>query len=173
MVSFQHLPKNPLDCSGSFMGLKKRTVTLPETKNGEKRIVPLSTEAVRILSGLTRKIGGKVWEMFSPQGISVAFRRAVDRARKAYEKECAEKGEKPDPAFLVDLTFHDLRHEATSRFFELGLDATKVKNIIGHKTYSMLARYTHLKAEDIALEIDRLEKERNKKAAENQVEKLK
>ena len=32
--------------------------------------------------------------------------------------------------------------------------------------------YTHLKAEDIALEIDRLEKEREKKAVENQVEKL-
>ncbi len=97
----------------------------------------------------------------------------MSRARAAYEKECQEKGSKPDPAFLVDLTFHDLRHEATSRFFELGLDATKVKNITGHKTYSMLARYTHLKAEDIALEIDRLEKEKDKKAVENQVEKLK
>jgi len=37
----------------------------------------------------------------------------------------------------------------------------------------MLARYTHLKAEDIALEIDRLGKEKDKKALENQLEKLK
>jgi len=55
----------------------------------------------------------------------------------------------------------------------LGLDATKVKNITGHKTYSMLSRYTHLKAEDIALEINKLEKKKDKKAVENQVEKLK
>jgi len=55
----------------------------------------------------------------------------------------------------------------------LGLDATKVKEITGHKTYSMLARYTHLKAEDIALEIDRLEKERDRKADGLQAERLK
>ena len=79
----------------------------------------------------------------------------------------------PGQAGIAGLHFHDLRHESTSRFFELGLDATKVKKITGHKTYSMLARYTHLKAEDIALEIDRLEKEREKKEVKNQVEKLK
>ena len=68
---------------------------------------------------------------------------------------------------------NNIRHEATSRLFELGLDATKVKNITGHKTYSMLARYTNLKAEDIAVEIERLEKERDRKTVENQVEKMK
>ena len=155
-----------------LVDLKKRTVTLPETKNGEKRIVPLPIEAVRILSGLPRRIDGKVWGITS-HAVAVAWRRAVSRARDVYEKEYEKKGERPESAFLTDLTFHDLRHEATSRFFELGLDATKVKEITGHKTYSMLARYTHLKAEDIALEIDSLEKERDRKAVENQVEKMK
>jgi hypothetical protein len=40
----------------------------------------------------------------------------------------------------------------------LELSAEKVKEITGHKTYQMLARYTHLKAEDIAEELDRLKK---------------
>ena len=155
-----------------LVDLKKRTVTLLNTKNGEKRIVPLPIEAVRILSGLPRRIDGNVWGITS-HAVAVAWRRAVSRARAVYEKECEEKGEKPDPAFLTDITFHDLRHEATSRFFELGLRAEKVKEITGHKTYSMLARYTHLKAEDIAMEIDSLEKERDRKAVENQVKKLK
>ena len=132
-----------------LVGLKKRTVTLPETKNGEKRIVPLSTEAVRILSGLSRRIDGDVWGM-EPDSITQAFIRAIFRARKTYEKECEEKGVKPDPAFLVDLTFHDLRHEATSRFFEKGLNPMQVAAITGHKTLQMLKRYTHLKAEDLA-----------------------
>ena len=132
-----------------MVDLKKRTVTLLETKNGEKRIVPLSTEAVRILSGLLRRIDGKVWGM-EPDSITQAFVRAVSRARKAYEKECEEKNEKPDPAYLVDLTFHDLRHEATSRFFEKGLNPMQVAAITGHKTLQMLKRYTHLKAEDLA-----------------------
>ncbi len=129
--------------------IKKRTVTLPETKNGEKRIVPLSTEAVRILSGLARRLDGKVWGM-KPDSITQAFLRVFDRARKGYEKECEEKGVTPDPAFLVDLTFHDLRHEATSRFFEKGLNPMQVAAITGHKTLQMLKRYTHLKAEDLA-----------------------
>ena len=129
--------------------LKKRTVTLPVTKNGDKRTVPLSTEAVRILAGLARRIDGSVWGM-KQDSITQAFLRAVARARKAYEKECEEKGIKPDPAYLVDLTFHDLRHEATSRFFEKGLNPMQVAAITGHKTLQMLKRYTHLKAEDLA-----------------------
>ncbi len=131
------------------MDLKKRTVTLPETKNGEKRVVPLSTEAVRILSDLPRRIDGKVWGVTN-HAVSVAWRRAVSRARKAYEKECEEKEIKPDPACLMNLTFHDLRHEATSRFFEKGLNPMQVAAITGHKTLQMLKRYTHLKAEDLA-----------------------
>ena len=134
-----------------IVDLKKRTVTLPDTKNGEKRAVPLSPEAVRILSGLVRRIDAHVWEFESRgMGIIQAFRRAVSRAQAAYEKECEEKRSKPDPAFLVDLTFHDLRHEATSRFFEKGLNPMQVAAITGHKTLQMLKRYTHLKAEDLA-----------------------
>ena len=133
-----------------MVDLKKRTVTLLVTKSGEKRIVPLSSEAVRILSGLVRRIDGKVWGIAS-HSVAVAYRRAVARARSAYEKEYEEKREKPDPSFLVNLTFHDLRHEATSRFFEKGLNPMQVAAITGHKTLQMLKRYTHLKAEDLAL----------------------
>jgi len=132
-----------------IVDLKKRTVSLLVTKNGEKRIVPLSSEAVRILSALTRRIDGKVWAVTS-HAVAVAFRRAVSRARSIYEKECEEKKEKPDPAFLVNLHFHDLRHEATSRFFEKGFNPMEVSAITGHKTLQMLKRYTHLKAEDLA-----------------------
>ena len=137
--------------SWDLVDIKKRTVTLlaGETKNGEKRIVPLSTEAIRILSSLPRRLDGKVWGVTN-HAVSVAWRRAVSRARKIYEKECQEKGIKPDPSYLVDLTFHDLRHEATSRFFEKGLNPMQVAAITGHKTLQMLKRYTHLKAEDLA-----------------------
>ena len=138
----------------NLVDLKKRTVTLPETKNGEKRIVPLSPEAVRILEGIPRRLDGDVWGM-EPDSITQAFLRAVTRARGAYEKEFeenhkGEKGAKPDPAFLVNLTFHDLRHEATSRLFEKGFNPMEVATITGHKTLEMLKRYTHLKAENLA-----------------------
>ena len=131
------------------LDLKKKTVTLPETKNGEKRIVPLSSEAVRILSDLPRRIDGKIWGV-EEQSITRAFERSLSRARAIYEKECKENGEKADSAFLNDLTFHALRHEATSRFFEKGFNVMEVAAITGHKTLQMLKRYTHLKAEKLA-----------------------
>ena len=59
--------------------------------------------------------------------------------------------ETPSPDFLMDLRFHDLRHEATSRLFERGVfDSMEVAAITGHKTLQMLKRYTHLRAEDLA-----------------------
>ncbi len=54
-----------------------------------------------------------------------------------------------DP-FLVDLRFHDLRHEATSRLFEKGLGVTEVASMTGHKSLSMLMRYTHTDAARLA-----------------------
>ncbi len=53
-------------------------------------------------------------------------------------------------AGIEDLRFHDLRHEATTRLFEQGLNIMEVASITGHKDLRMLRRYTHLKAEDLA-----------------------
>ena len=57
-------------------------------------------------------------------------------------------------AEITDLHFHDLRHEAISRFFEKGLSVPEVALISGHRDYRMLFRYTHLRAEDIVAKLD-------------------
>jgi len=116
-----------------MVDLKKRTVTLPETKNGQKRIVPLSSIAVTILNErlTTRRIDGKVWDI------------GLDAISQDFAKACQK-------ADISGLHFHDLRHEATSRLFEKGFNPMEVSAITGHKTLQMLKRYTHLKAEDLA-----------------------
>ncbi len=50
---------------------------------------------------------------------------------------------------IEDLRFHDLRHEAASRFFEMGLNIAGVAQITG-QSFTTLQRYTHLRAENIA-----------------------
>ncbi len=56
---------------------------------------------------------------------------------------------------IENLHFHDLRHEAISRFFELGtLDMMEVAAISGHKSLSMLKRYTHLKAQKLVRKLE-------------------
>ena len=139
--------------------LSKRTVVLSDTKNGERRVVPLSKEAVRILGSLEKgKPEERVW-MMEADSVTQAFGRAVDRARADYEKECLHSQRDPDPTFLVNIRFHDLRHEATSRLFERGMGTMMVAAITGHKTLQMLKRYTHLRPETIVNELDRTEGE--------------
>lgn len=48
---------------------------------------------------------------------------------------------------IVDLHFHDLRHEGTSRLFEAGFQIPQVALVTGHKDWKMLRRYTHLRPE--------------------------
>jgi integrase len=59
---------------------------------------------------------------------------------------------------LSDLRLHDLRHEAISRFFELGLSTPEVAMISGHREPRMLSRYTHLQPELVALKLRELGK---------------
>jgi integrase len=56
-------------------------------------------------------------------------------------------------ARLENLRFHDLRHEAISRFFEKGLNVPEVALISGHRDPRMLFRYTHPRAEDVAAKL--------------------
>lgn len=46
---------------------------------------------------------------------------------------------------IEDLTFHDLRHEATSRLFERGYSIQEVAQFTLHESWATLKRYTHLK----------------------------
>lgn len=90
-------------------------------ENGEKRFVPLSPEADLILSASLAvsmaRFGEWNW-IPSHKPFSGVFLAS----REDYEKEWEEKKVKADPSYLVDLTFHDFRYEATSRIFEKGLN---------------------------------------------------
>ncbi|MHB8389914.1 MAG: site-specific integrase [Acidobacteriaceae bacterium] len=112
-----------LDC-------KARVLRIPETKTGTPRRIPLSSAALAVLETLPRQMDGRVWSL-RPASMSQAF-----------ERVCTSAG-------ITGLTFHDLRHEATSRFFEKGLNPMEAAAITGHKTLQMLKRYTHLRAEDM------------------------
>lgn len=112
------------------------TAALHDTKNGEQRIVPLDATACAILAGMLRPLkGGRVFSI-EQQALRVIWERACKRAN------------------IEGLRFHDLRHEATSRFFELGLDRIEAASITGHKTLQVLKDYTHLRAEQLAKKLN-------------------
>ena len=127
---------------GEILGLRwehvdldRRIAFLPLTKNGSSREVPLSTKAVQVLTAQRQRNDAQSPFPVTPNGFRLAWERLRCRAG------------------LSDLHFHDLRHEAISRFFELGLNIPEVAVISGHKDPRMLFRYTHLTASDL---VDRL-----------------
>jgi integrase len=88
---------------GERLDRKARVLLIPETKTGTPRRIPLSTAALTVLDGLPRRLDGHVFGVHSAS-ISRAFAEACNTAG------------------IKGLTFHGLRHEATSRLFEAGVD---------------------------------------------------
>ena len=120
----------------SNLNLESRTIYLPDTKNGSSRTVPLSTRALNAIQTQPRSIDGRLFSA-KPGSIRSAFLMALSKAQATQPES---------KIFLRELRFHDLRHEAVSRLFEKGLNPIEVGMVSGHKTLSMLQRYTHLRS---------------------------
>lgn len=116
------------------VNLKTRTLHIPLTKNGHPRTIPLSYRAITILERLVASKQHDNQQVFQVtyHSAKMAWRRIQKRAN------------------LKDFHFHDLRHEAISRFFEHGLSIPEVAMISGHRDPRMLFRYTHPKPELVA-----------------------
>jgi len=112
------------------LDLERCVALIPDTKTGQPRTIPLSPEAMRVLATKERK-GERVFNL-SPMAL-----------RRAWERLCAR-------ADVEDLRVHDLRHEALSRFSELGLNTPELATISGHKDVRMLLRYTHVQPARLA-----------------------
>jgi integrase len=113
--------------------LKERYVRLEETKNGDTRDVPLSRRAGELLDLLPR-------DSATVFGVSDALRDALWRKARAR-------------AEIVGLTFHDLRHEATTRLARK-LDVLDLSRMTGHRDLKSLRRYYNPSATEIAGRLD-------------------
>ena len=98
-------------------------MTILESKNGYSRTIPLTPKAYALLHDLDR-VCDQVFPLTSN-----ALKMAWGRILKI--------------ADIQDLHFHDLRHEAVSRFFDMGLTVPEVASISGHRDVRMLLRYAH------------------------------
>jgi integrase len=106
-------------------------ITLPDTKNGTVRKVPLSTRALAVLSEMPHRLDGKVFG-YTEHGCTQMFVKYCQRLN------------------IKDLRFHDLRHHALTRMAENGLSEMELKAISGHKCSQMLSRYVNLNVNNLA-----------------------
>ena len=122
-----------LALSKECVNLNARIAHLTDTKNGESRNVPLTTKACEILlSQMTHHHSDRIFPQWS----------SGDGFRSTFNRVCQRAG-------IINLRFHDFRHEAASRFFEIGLNQFQVAAITGHKSLQSLQRYTHIRAESL------------------------
>ena len=110
--------------------LERCFVTLPETKNGTRRDVPLSQKAIDLLEKLLPKKSGNVIGCNQASAATI-FRGAVKMAG------------------IKNFTFHDLRHTAITHLARK-LDVLDLARMVGHRDIRSLQIYYNATASDIA-----------------------
>nr|WP_314899282.1 site-specific integrase [uncultured Deefgea sp.] len=117
--------------AGEIVGLRwhqvdfeTEVIRLGITKNGCKRVVPLTKEAEEVLWSLPEptSLNERINSFHDSRGLSRAFRLACAKAK------------------ISGLRFHDLRHEAASRLAPK-IEAPTLAKIMGWKTLQMAMRY--------------------------------
>lgn len=123
---------------------KEKYIQLDDTKSGDPRQVPLSPRAIKILDGMVRPIKServfKVTQDALIRGFNLACKMAIEDKK---DNKNIKFG------FMVNLKFHDLRHEAASRWASR-LESHELCKMFGWKTMQMALRYYHPTALSIA-----------------------
>jgi len=116
----------------------RKIITLHETKNGERRALPLVSEAFTLLHARAKVRNIQDDRVFPPttkDGKVRSLREAWERALELAE--------------IDNFHWHDLRHTAASYLVMSGVSLVEVAKILGHRTLAMVARYAHLSDDHI------------------------
>jgi integrase len=122
-----------------------KRLMLPQTKNGDGRIVYLNQLAAEVIKGQWSHNVKSTDRVFpfaddcTPDNISKGFAAVCHRLR------------------VEDFHFHDLRHTAASWLRMQGADIHTVATVLGHRDLRMAARYQHLSSEFLGAAVGRLD----------------
>lgn len=136
---------------GELLGLRWRDVdfkagvlTIPRSKNGETRHVPMTSTVRTILSRRTRPLNSSSLVFPNSEG-HLDLRWATKTVPKALRA-----------AKVLGFRFHDLRHTFASRLAMEGVELMAIRELMGHKSMVMTLRYSHLSPEHRRAAIERL-----------------
>lgn len=126
------------------LDLHRDVITLHETKNGERRVLPVTGYALKLLNdhASVRRIDSS---LIFPSDDPL---RPVD-IRAAWEKALKE-------ADIHDYKWHDNRHSAASYLAMNGASLAEIAEVLGHKTLQMVKRYAHLSDAHTAKVVERM-----------------
>jgi len=116
------------------VNLTSRVLTIPRSKHGGARHVPLNDTTMAILRALPSRFHGR-WVFPSTTGKTPL--NATNFRQRTFNP--AVRG-----ARIEDFRWHDLRHTFASRLAMNGVDLKTIRELLGHKTLAMTLRYAHL-----------------------------
>jgi len=125
--------------------LERKILTLPKTKNGTVRHIPLNSVAMAAFAELRAK-NGRGEDVFPSNRKDGA---ALVSARGWFKPALKDAG-------IKGFTWHCLRHTFASRLVMAGVDIRTVGELLGHKTLAMTIRYAHLAPAHNAAAVDKL-----------------
>ena len=114
--------------------LERGTVTFLDTKNGSDRSVALTGKALELARKRSRG---------SSSDLVFATAKTPDHAKRARIPNLAWR-RAVDQAKVEDFRFHDLRHTHASYLAMSGATLREIAEALGHRTLSMVMRYSHL-----------------------------
>jgi len=129
-------------------------VTVPRSKHGEARRVPVNSTVRTVLVDLAtrrQRPHDPRESVFAPRPTQAFFfPGAVERARAALADA------KQDTTRLDGYVWHSNRHTFASRLAMAGVDLLTLKELGGWKTLSMVQRYAHLRPGHLQAAVERL-----------------
>lgn len=121
--------------------LKRGAAVLRDTKNGETRPAPIVHHLKELLRDHIKEMVAFYDEMAVQPSTRWLFPRRDGLApidiRRAWENA-------RDAAGISDFRFHDLRHTTASYLAMNGANPLEIAEVLGHKTFQMVRRYSHL-----------------------------
>ncbi|NGX41014.1 MAG: Tyrosine recombinase XerD [Candidatus Anoxychlamydiales bacterium] len=134
-----------LNLTWSNVDFKHQRIILEETKNGERRQVPLKGRALDLLKLLQEKHSLCTKLLFP----SKAFFNKPTDIRSAWEYALKK-------AKIENFKFHDLRHSCASYLAMNGCTIVEIAGVLGHKTLQMVKRYSHLSDSHLSEVVSRM-----------------
>ncbi len=135
----------------SCVDLTRKDLSIPKSKNGEGRHIPLNAGARNALERIRQRKSGDGPIPISVEG-PIFVGRGGERllGPRHWFEDAVEK------AGLQNFTWHDLRHTFASRLAMQGVDVRTIAELMGHKRIQMTMRYAHLAPEHKLIAVERL-----------------
>lgn len=126
--------------------LSRRTIVILESKNKEKRTIPVNQTVCDLL--MEKRKVRHISNYFFPSQAGTKIH--ASKITRAFVKARKKAG-------IENFRFHDLRHTFATRLAQAGVDLYKISKLLGHRDITTTQRYAHHYPESLRSSVEVLD----------------